>query len=341
MLESLIFLSIRPEAILRVGLMDVLSEVLQSLSIQSTLACEAELTGPWGIEFGADEHKAGFLMLIRGSAYLEVDVYDKPIALRGGDMVLLPRGNAYILKDQIDSPVVKIQSLTSCEKSHNTEKIPAVHTKPLAVKHGGGGAPTTLIAGCFEYEHGRTNPLVSGFPPLIVVKAEDGKADTWLESTLRFIASEVFSDAQGSKIILARLADIVFTQAMRHYIKEVKNCPKSIGWLKALADPALAQAIGYMHAQPDAPWTVASLAEQIGLSRSSFAEKFTAMTGVSPMQYLTEWRMHCAQRMMVDKTLNLTEIAERVGYQSEAAFSKAFKREVGVAPGSFRTLAMK
>lgn len=317
--------------------MDVLSEVLSSLSIQSTLSCSAELTAPWGLRFDPNSERAGFFLVVRGSAYLEMDkdqylgpeaeFLQKPISLRGGDMVLLPRGNGYTIKDEIDSPSTKIQELMPC----------SAHDSYETLRFGGGGGLTVVIAGCFLYAQGRNNPLISGLPPLIHIKAEEGRTDPWLETTIRFIASEALHAEQGSSMIISRLSDIIFAQAMRHFTSQIKNCPKSTGWLKALSDPQMSRAIGLMHTQPEAPWTVAELAQQVGISRSAFAEKFTDVTGVSPLQYLTDWRMHRARQLMADKSLNLSEIALKVGYQSEAAFSKAFKRELGIAPGGFRT----
>lgn len=309
--------------------MDVLSRVLDSLSIESTISCNAQLSAPWGLRFDAwpTASTAVFGLVIRGSAYLELDGVERPISVRGGDMVLLPGGTGHTLRDSTDSGVVRIQDILPC----------ATHDSHAVFSHGGGGSVTNLLAGRIFFKQHQHNPLLSSFPAFIHVRAEDGKADPWLESSIRFMASEALNGGQGAHLIVSRLSEIIFAQAMRHFMREIEHCPESTGWLKALTDPQLARAFTLMHDDPASPWTVAALAEHVGVSRSAFADKFADVTGTTPMQYLTDWRMHCAERMMADASLNLSEIAMRVGYNSEAAFSKAFKRERGLAPGAFRS----
>src|SRR5207253_4752553 len=205
------------------------------------------------------------------------------------------------------------------------------------VRHGGGGAETALICGSFRFEGSRTHPLLSVLPPLIHIQGDGGassRTTEWLSTTLRFLAAEARHPRPGAETLISRLTDVVFVQALRAWIE---SQPEGVGgWLGALRDRQIAAALGQIHRQPERDWSVARLASTVGMSRSSFAARFTALVGEAPLAYLTRWRMHLAGELLRGRDLSVSEIAGRVGYESEAAFSKAFKREAGISPGAYR-----
>jgi AraC-like DNA-binding protein len=270
---------------------------------------------------------ASFFVVTRGSCYLETEGLQAPLALAGGDLVVLPRGGGYTLLDALTSPVVPFQELL--------DSCPANGYK--ALRHGRGSALTTMVQGCFQFENGATNPLLEALPSLIHVRGENGQMMPWLEVTLKFIVCEATSQLPGTEITVARLTDILFIQTVRAYIAALPGCDgdqKGIGCcLRALVDEQIGRALRLIHARPNQSWTVAELASQIGMSRSAFSSRLTMLVGVPPLIYVTRWRMHKAGDMMRQGKVSTARIARLVGYESEAAFSKAFKRETGMAPG--------
>jgi AraC family transcriptional regulator, alkane utilization regulator len=310
--------------------MDVLSDVLHTVRLRSVIYCHSELTAPWGLHVEGVAGRAGFFVVTRGSCYLETEGSQAPLALAGGDLIVLPHGGGYTLRDALTSPVAPLQDLlASCPTNGHK-----------ALRHGSGGALTTMVQGCFQFENGVTSPLLGALPSLIHVRGENGQMVPWLEVTLKFIACEATSQLPGTEITVARLTDILFIQTVRAYIAALPGCDgeqKGNGcWLRALVDEQIGKALTLIHAHPNQSWTVAELASRVGMSRSAFSSRFTMLVGVPPLTYVTRWRMHKAGDMMRQGKVSMAEIRRLVGYESQAAFSKAFKRETGVAPGTFR-----
>jgi transcriptional regulator GlxA family with amidase domain len=169
---------------------------------------------------------------------------------------------------------------------------------------------------------------------MIYVPSDSGPAVRWLEATLQFMATETASSQPGAEAVAGRLADILFVQALRTHIAH--DCQECGGWLRALADPQVGEALRLMHEQPQAPWTVEALAEKVAMSRSAFAARFKAQVGDGPLGYLTRWRMQKASQLLQENHPTLAAVAESVGYETDAAFSKAFRRHMGMAPGEYR-----
>jgi len=303
--------------------MDALNEVLRTLHLKSTVSCRSELSAPWGLRVPHFPGHAGFSVVARGSCWLEMDGQKKQIALAGGDFVMFPHGTAHAMRDLPGTPTVDIETLL---RSHTSSH--------KSLSYGGGGALTTLVCGCFEFEEGETNPLISALPAVIHIKGEDGRAVPWLETTLQYLASETASRLPGAETVIGHLTDIIFIQAVRAYITSAGECKK--GLVRAMADPQIGQALALIHDAPQQSWTVASLALHVGMSRAGFAARFRELVGEPPMQYVTRWRMHKAAGMLRSSPESLAEIAGRIGYEAEAAFSKAFKRWAGHAPGAYR-----
>lgn len=311
--------------------MDVLTDVLESIHAKSLVIGRMELTAPWGLRF-AGGPGLGFCVVARGSAILEEPGLDGPISLSGGDFIVLKKDRPRVIRANVDSPIEDVADvLQTCHR----------HTgcQPGGVfRYGGGGALTTLIGGRFEIESGEHNPLLQSLPSFIHVKGDRGNPAPWVEMTLQFVSSEMASGQPGASTVVSRLADILLVQALRTYLSQQGE--GAGGWLRALVDPQIGPALSLMHAQPDAPWTVQGLAERVAMSRSGFSARFSELVDEPPLTYLTRWRMAKATRLLHSGTTRVGEVATRVGYDAEAAFSKAFKRWHGVAPGAYRRRAL-
>jgi len=303
--------------------MDALNEVLRTLHLKSSISCRPEFSAPWGLRVPYFPGHAGFSVVTRGSCWLELEGEKRQIALAGGDFVMFPHGSAHVMRDAPGSRPVNIERLLiSCDSSKNS------------LSYGAGGALTTLVCGWFEFEGRETNPLISSLPAVIHIKGEEGRAVPWLETTLQHLASETAWALPGAETVIGHLADITFIQSVRAYISNAGESKK--GLVRAMSDPQIEQALALVHNAPQESWTVASLALRVGMSRAGFAARFRELVGEPPMQYLTRWRMHKAAELLRSGPESLTEIARRIGYEAEAAFSKAFKHWAGHAPGAYR-----
>jgi AraC-like DNA-binding protein len=311
--------------------MDVLSDVLSTVRLQSAVHFCPELSAPWGIAFPAQPDRAVFYVLSRGSCYLEVAGLDLPVTLVGGDLAMLTHGAAHTLRDRLQTPAVPIEELLR-------QGCPG--TARRALQHGGGGEKSALVSGYFKFENRAADRFLATLPPLIFIRGEEAQSVPWLEATLRFLASESSAEVPGAEIVTARLTDVLFIQILRAFIlqdsREKRACAKHAGMLRALVDPEIGRALELMHQQPAHPWTVEQLARQVSMSRTGFAVRFKEWAGVAPLDYLTQWRMQKAGDLLRQGEDNLEAIAQRVGYESGAAFSKAFKREMGIPPGLYR-----
>jgi AraC-like DNA-binding protein len=201
------------------------------------------------------------------------------------------------------------------------------------IDHGGGGAITRVVCG-FVGSQMRRHPLLEALPQLLILDLNGRPESEWVALSFRFAAQEVAAARAGSETVLARLSELLFVEAARDYLAALP--PEQHGWLAGLRDPAVGRALALMHGQPAHPWTSEELATAVLLSRSAFAERFTTLVGVPPMSYLTAWRMQVAAQGLRESRRSIAQIAEAVGYESEAAFARAFKREMGSSPGEYR-----
>jgi AraC-like DNA-binding protein len=305
--------------------MDVLTDVLNSLRLRGTLYCRSELRAPWGLYFGRTR-VATFHVVDHGNCWLRLDGQSESTPLAGGDLIVLPQGCGHLISDQPDSPVE-----ATIQLDHNVPPECQVRT------FDGEGSHTTLLCGLFDFEHANGHPLLALLPPLVHIKGVQGRAVPWLEMTLKFLASEAGSQRPGAETIVRRLTDVLFVQAIRAWVEQAAD--ESQSWVGALQDRYVGAALQLIHSNPAYPWTVARLAAEVAMSRSTFASRFKALVGESPLHYLTRWRMQLAAQLLHADTCGIVDVAQRVGYESEVAFSKAFKRTMGVSPGVFRRQA--
>lgn len=305
--------------------MDCLSDALNRVRFKSYIHCNSEFTAPWGLRMPGFEDHAAFLVMLRGGSLVSFEDSATTYSLAAGEVMLLPRGSGCIIQDQASSEIVdflKVQTGTP--------------PRGEIWHYGGGGALTSILMGCFEFDMHIKNPLIESLPGVIYLKGDQLRSEPWLDTTLRFLASETANNRPGSDILIGRLTDMFFIQVVRAFMMQHKDCDKTTGFLKGLSDPEIGHALRLIHETPSAPWTVATLAKQVGLSRTAFAVKFAQILNQTPIDYLTAWRMQEAVSLMEKGEESTSAISSAVGYLSEAAFAKAFKREVGEAPGAFR-----
>ena len=306
----------------RIVATDTLGDLLSSLRFTTLVYGRMELGAPWGLSFPDLPNSANLIVIARGSAQLEVEKPDQTIVLSSGDVALLPNGGAHVLRDGKGSPL-HVLGTGQCHRS----------TAANPVRLGGNGARTTVVAGAFRYGAGRRIPLFEKLPSVIHIAASDARVSPWLSSTVQLLIAESAAHNAGGTVVVSRLVDVLFVQALRTYILS-GNC-KECG-LRALADAQVGKALQLVHERPAEPWTVEGLARAVGLSRSAFAARFSELVGESPLEYVSRWRMTKAAELLRESDLSMLDVAERAGYRSEAAFNRAFKRHEGTAPARYR-----
>jgi len=300
--------------------MDPLDDVFAAMRVRSALYARLEARAPWGLSLAGGE-AARFGLVVRGSCLLEVDGQRGRVPLAAGDCYVLAHGTPYVLRDAPRTPTVSCASVVR-------DNIGGV------VELGGTGTPCTVLCGWFHFDADAARPLLDLLPVLLHVRMDQARAQA-LQGTLQLLAMETGEPGLGSGLVVSRLADILFVQAVRAHATAAGE--GEAGWLGALADSRIGPALRAMHKDLGKPWTVDALADEARLSRSAFALRFRQRVGQSPLEYLTRWRMFKAGHLLRDRQAAVGEVAGAVGYESEAAFSKAFKRATGVAPGAWRS----
>jgi AraC-like DNA-binding protein len=301
---------------------DPLGEALHFLRMSGIFYTRSEFTAPWGLALPALEDCLMFHVVTSGRCWLEVGGEQR--ALRPGDLVLVPHGTGHRLTSEPDAVAAGLFDLPREQVSERYEIL----------RHGGGGAATTMVCGAVRFDHPAAHQLIALLPPIICIEAYAAQEMHWIQSTLQFMASEAKELRPGGETIITRLADILVIQTIRAWIAQ--DPAAQTGWLGALQDKQIGRAIALVHRDPGREWSVASLANEVAMSRSAFAARFTELLGEPVMRYVSRWRMHVAMTWLKEDTAPLGELADRLGYDSEAAFSRAFKRVIGVAPGAVR-----
>jgi AraC-like DNA-binding protein len=305
---------------------DPLGEALHHLRMSGAFYCRTELTAPWGITLPPLPDYMWFHIVTAGSLELESE-HDPPATLAAGDLALVTHGAGHVLRSERGAPAPEILGLSREEVSERYEIL----------RHGGGGAPTRLMCGAVRFDHPAARNLVAALPELIRIGALAGPDSERIQGTLSLIAAETARPRPGGETVITRLADVLVIQAIRAWI--VTDPTAQSGWLGAMRDPEIGRALALIHADPARVWTVALLAREVAMSRSAFAARFTHLVGEPAMRYVTRLRMHVAANALRDDGASVAELASRLGYRSQAAFARAFKREVGLPPGAVKRSA--
>jgi AraC-like DNA-binding protein len=315
--------------------MDALSDVLGVIRLTGAVFLSAELTAPWSVLAGLGsgdraaympdaKHLVYYHLVTQGSCLATVPGV-APVRLEAGDLVLFPRGDAHVVASAPDLDPVSIAKLLK-----PSEADAVIHR----LVHGGGGQTTQVVCGFLACDTRLFEPLLLALPRILKFDAQERPASSWIETSLRSTVEESVTPTAGWAIVVAKLAELLFVEALRRYIDTLP--PDEKGWLSGLRDPYVGRALTLMHARPAHPWTVEELGREVALSRSALAARFAHALGQSPMNYLSTWRMYLAAHMLGTSGQTIAAITEQIGYDSEPSFYRAFKRAFGVPPASFR-----
>jgi AraC-like DNA-binding protein len=314
--------------------MDALSEILRIIKLDSAIYFNAEFSEPWCLASpesrtlapllaGRAAHVIIYHLLSEGRAYVRLKDGER-IALSTGDLVTFPHGDRHVLGSGSQVPEVDARAT-----------LPGVLERGLELLHlGGGGTASRFICGFLACDPQLSQAFLGGLPPLIKVNIRDDASGQWLENSLKFSVLQAANREAGASAMLTKLSEVVFAETLRRYLRELPE--GETGWLAGARDPAVGKALTLLHKKHAHPWTVAELARETGLSRTVFSERFRHFLGEPPMAYLTRWRLRLGARSLDSTSQSVAQIAFEVGYVSEAAFNRAFKREYGLPPARYR-----
>ena len=314
--------------------MDALSDILRVVRLKGGVFLHAEFTAPWCIhselapqDLGSllegAEHIVLYHYVVEGRMSARVDNGEQ-VELEAGEAVMFPHNSPHLMGSHLELPPVPTRNV--------------VHAPPdgglRVISHGAGGARTRVVCGFLGCDKLEGNPLAGALPAVLRFDTRQGSSAAWMSSSLAFAADEIAARRAGSATVLAKLSELMFVEALRRYVESLPE--EQTGWLAGLKDPFVSRALALMHGRLTKDWTVDDLGREVGLSRSALADRFTRLIGEPPMRYLARWRLQVAATQLRNSDAPLARIAEQVGYESEAAFNRAFKRNFGVPPAAWR-----
>ncbi|MAT40542.1 MAG: AraC family transcriptional regulator [Ectothiorhodospiraceae bacterium] len=302
--------------------MDVLSDILSFLELEVQLYFRADLRSPWGLTVPAHRNVARFHIVTQGTAFVKVPGIEEMVTLKEGDIILILHGSSHDLLYHPDS-----------DQRPLDEVLQDVDFQGGVLSYGGDGAETSMVCGHFGFDEEAVHPILEALPRYIKVSATKEYGFRWLDFAMGFIGAETRASMPGAEAISSRLAEIMLIQVLRIYLN-IADRPATV--LAGVFDPHIGKALEIMHKAPGGSWTLETLAEEIGMSRTSFATRFKRLMGVSPMKYLARWRVQLAKHQLVKSKKAVYQIAFDLGYQSEAAFTKVFKKYMKTTPSAFR-----
>lgn len=315
--------------------MDALSETLRVVHLAGAVFIHARFSAPWCYQSPHADLAAPLLepnadrvvifhLVTEGECFVEIDG-DAPLKLQAGDVVLFPKGHAHRMTSAPGLPPPRTTPRALAE---------LLSRRPSQLMHGGGGAATRIVCGYLACEAHLARLLFDGLPPVLRVSVRGSPAGVWLEASMRYALAEARSPRPGGAGVLAKLAEVLAIEVLRLYMNE--HSEGRTGWLVGVKDRIVGAALAAMHGRPAEPWTLDALAREAASSRSVLAERFQQLVGVPPMLYLTQWRMTLAANLLCRSDAPLARIAGEVGYQTDTAFSRAFRREYGMPPAAWR-----
>jgi AraC-like DNA-binding protein len=313
--------------------MDALSDVLRIVSLTGSVFMDAEFSAPWCVSvrmrpsdcvpfMPEPAQVIGYHYVVEGGLLAQIGDA-APIALKEGDIVLFPRNDIHVLGSAIERDPVRVGRFVTLPADGGLARI----------VYGGGGRQTRIVCG-FLGSDGQAGALLETLPPILCLNVGGTPGGDWMMQTFQAATHDIARSAPGAATVLSKMAELLFIEAVRRYVATLPD--EQSGWLAGLRDPAVGRALAFLHSQPARSWTTEELARAVGLSRSAFADRFTALIGQPPMHYLASWRMQVAAHRLRDARSAVAQIAYEVGYESEAAFTRAFKRHFGVPPAIWR-----
>ena len=314
--------------------MDAFSEVLSGVRLKGAMFFSAEFSAPWRLSTphcrvlapklapGAP-HIVVYHFVVEGTA--RAGVADSPdVDVAPGDIVVFPHGDPHRLSAGSGADPVESAALL--------QRIAAGDLSPMQA--GGGGAITRFVCGYLTLDPLLCGPILESLPPMLKVNVRTDRAGQWLEQSIMHLLEEAASDRAGSDVMLAKLSEVLFVDTVRRYVAGLPD--RSTGWLAGARDPVVGKSLALLHKRPEHAWTVAELASTVGVSRSALVERFTRYLSNPPIAYLTGWRLRLAAQALTSSPKGVADVAAAVGYESEAAFNRAFKRAFGVPPARYR-----
>jgi AraC-like DNA-binding protein len=318
--------------------MDILSEVLKAVQLESAFFYNAEFSAPWSFRspparklapyiHHPDGHIIVYHLLIEGRAFARVE--EERVELTPGDIVIFPHGDSHCLESGPAGRTVDGES-----------ELQRIFSAGLKLsRQGGGGEVCRFVCGFMVCDPRISQMFLAGLPPVFKVNIREDESGRWLEDSIRYAIADVSTTRAGGDAVLAKLCEALFVETLRRYV--MHSAERRKGWLAAARDPEVGKALALIHRQPAEPWTIAELAKRVGLSRSVLAERFREYLGEPPVAYLTRWRLQQGAQMLCSTNYSVAEIAVHVGYDSEPAFNRAFKRQFGDPPARYRTVARR
>ncbi|MEM7600336.1 MAG: AraC family transcriptional regulator [Verrucomicrobiota bacterium] len=301
---------------------DPLGEALHALRLSGTFFCRSEMSAPWGIDLPPMPDSLMFHIMTEGSGWITFANGER-IQMETGDFALVPQGRGHAI---VDAPETHAINLFDYDR-------PLLSPRYELLKIDGDGEQASLICGVGSVKDPAARRMVSLLPKIIPMRAAT-PGNEWLRGSVKIMMEEARSLGPGGDAVITRFSDILVVQSIRHWLNTDPNA--QTGWLGALQDPQVGRALALIHRDPTHPWTVEALAGAVGVSRSGLAARFADLVGETPMTYLRQWRFEVARNWLRDTDQTLAEIGEQLGYESEASFSRAFKKATGKTPGSVR-----
>jgi AraC-like DNA-binding protein len=318
--------------------MDVLSEVLKAVRLDGALFYNGEFSAPWCFRSPASRMVAPYLspdsghviifhLLTEGRGYAHIEGEGRPVPLNAGDIIIFPHGDPHLMGNG--------SAVKAVDMAKELERISSQGLK--ISRMGGGGEITKFICGYMACEPQLSRVFLGGLPPVLKINIRNDASGQWLEDSIRYSVGNADASRPGGEAVIAKLSEVLFVEALRRYI--VLLPPEQTGWLAGVRDPEVGKALALLHRKPAHPWTIAALANDVGISRSVLAERFRLYLSETPIAYLTRWRLQLGAQMLKSMSSSVAQIAAEVGYESEPAFNRAFKREFGLPPARFRNQA--
>jgi AraC-like DNA-binding protein len=314
--------------------MDVLSEVLKVIKLEGAIYYNAEFSAPWTFHAPPSRvvlpyfspgggHVIIYHLLTEGKCFAGLEDGER-IGITAGDVVIFPHGDAHIMGNGRGAEMVD-----------NERDLHHILGQGLKLaRAGGGGEVTRFVCGYMSCDPQLSGTLLAGLPSILKINIRNDDAGRWLENSIRFSVGEANAARAGGEAVLSKLSEVLFVETLRRYIAQLP--PEQTGWLAGARDPEIGKALALLHRNPAKPWTIATLAQEVGISRSVLAARFRGYLGEPPMSYLTRWRLQIGARLLKSSNRSVADIAAEVGYESESAFNRAFKREFEAPPARFR-----
>jgi len=315
--------------------MDVLSEVLKAVKLDGAVFFNGEFSAPWCMRepdactmasylSANSKHVIIFHLVTEGRGYARIEPDERRLPLAAGDIVMFPHGDAHLMGN--GPPVTPVDGGEQLQRVLSDGR--------MLSQRGGGGELTKLICGYLACDPQLSGVFLAGLPSIVKINIRDTASGQWLESSLRYSVDHAEASGPGGAAVIAKLSEVLFVETLRRYIAQLPQ--EQAGWLAGVRDQEVGKALALLHRKPAHPWTIASLSDEVGISRSVLAERFRRYLSETPIAYLTRWRLQLGAQMLKSTSYSVAQIAGDVGYESEPSFNRAFKREFGLPPARFR-----